>query len=383
MAGIYIHIPFCKARCRYCDFTSYAGRAADMPAYLSALEKEIDRWAVRAQDTAFETVFIGGGTPSILPLGAVAHLVAALYRHFTIVPQAEVTLEANPGTLTAEKLTEYRESGINRLSIGLQTADGGLLRALGRIHTYPVFEENYKLARAAGFSHINVDLMYGLPGQGFAQWRDTLERVTALAPEHISAYSLILEEGTALYADVQAGRAAALPGEDAEDDMAKLARSLLASRGYSRYEISNFARPGQECRHNLNYWQNGDFIGLGCAAHGYFGGERYENTAELCEYIGRMQAGKGPVAARSYPSGNDALFETLMMGLRMVRGVPLAALEGRYGAPLPENWKKLIHTYESGGLMRLENGRLALTERGLDVQNPLLVAFLQALDNNF
>ncbi len=263
MAGLYLHIPFCVQKCAYCDFVSFAD-PEPLQAYLSALIKEIGLTARRFPAATYDTVFIGGGTPSIVSAQDMAGLLAALRSAFAIAPGAECTIECNPGTVDAQKLQAYLKGGVNRLSLGLQSAEDGLLRAIGRIHDFAQFEESYRLAREAGLQNINVDLMYGLPGQSLGQYLSTIRTVAALGPEHISAYSLILEEGTPLYTHVKAGETT-LPDEDEVCDMQDAGRALLAELGYERYEISNYAKPGFACRHNINYWQNGPYLTAGGA----------------------------------------------------------------------------------------------------------------------
>ena len=287
MAGLYLHIPYCKSKCRYCDFVSFAD-CESMGEYCAALLKEMRLDAAALPKQAYDTVFFGGGTPSILPVGAVAMLMDALRASFEIMPDAEITIEANPGTLNGTKLREYRAAGINRLSMGLQSTNDALLGTIGRIHRYADFVQNYECARAAGFTNISADLMYGLPGQTVKDHLDAIETLYRLGLNHISAYSLIVEEGTPLYTDVTGG-AESLPAEDDVYLMHRRGMEFLETLGYARYEISNYAKPGFASRHNLNYWENGVYLGLGLNSHSAMringSWMRFANTERLSDYI--------------------------------------------------------------------------------------------------
>lgn len=345
--ALYIHIPFCAQKCAYCDFASWAGREAVWEAYFDRLEAELDSWVVRGGGE-FSTAFIGGGTPSLVP----AEYIVRIARK---IKCGEFTIEANPGTLTYEKLRAYRECGIDRLSMGVQSFDDELLRRIGRIHTAGKAEDAFRMAREAGFDNISLDLMYALPGQTMAQWRATLETAARLSPEHISAYSLIIEENTPI------ARWAAPMDDNTVNEMQRTCTAFLAGNGYARYEISNYARPGRECRHNICYWTRGDYIGVGCAAHSLFGGERFCNTADLDAYL----AGER-IAERIVLDTTDIIEETVMLGLRMTRGIPIESVPDRNAA------ERLIN----GGLAKITDGRLALTERGMELQNAAVLELL-------
>ncbi len=347
--SLYIHIPFCRAKCAYCDFASYSGREGDWQAYFSTLLQEIE--ASASAEHRVETIFFGGGTPSLVPAEYIAGALAAARRAFAVSERAEITLEANPGTLSAEKLAAYRGMGVNRLSIGVQSFDAALLRDLGRIHSPEEAEDAVRLARAAGFSNISLDLMYALPGQTETLWKETLARAIALGPEHISAYSLIVEEGTPM-----AARMAELPDDDIAIAMQRMATATFAKAGYSRYEISNYARPGFACRHNIVYWKRGEYLGFGCAAHSLFGGERFENPAVLAEYLA---GGRGLNRARI--GAAEAEEERIFLGTRMVEGIATGGLlEGRARA---------IGRLVDNGLAEIYGDRFHLTERGLELQS--------------
>ena len=379
MAGLYIHIPFCKAKCRYCDFVSFAD-CESMGEYCAALLKEMRLAAAALPKQTYDTVFFGGGTPSILPVGAVKLLLDTLRASYEITPNAEITIEANPGTLDAEKLREYRDAGINRLSMGLQSTNDILLETIGRIHRYADFVQNYESARAAGFTNISADLMYGLPGQTVKDHLDAIEALYKLGLEHISAYSLIVEEGTPLYTDVTGG-AESLPAEDDVYLMHRRGMEFLETLGYARYEISNFAKPGFASRHNLNYWDNGTYLGLGLNSHSAMRVEgkwmRFANTARLSDYIQSCNQGVRPLAAKpeEIPRAEE-MFETVMLGLRKTKGISEAEFHARFGESLEEAYGEALAQLSGRGWLIREGGFCRLTDEGLDFQNEALLAFL-------
>ena len=365
--GLYVHIPFCRQKCAYCDFPSFAGQEGLMAPYLNRLFLEIGEKG--GGDWEISTLYIGGGTPSLLPPPMMAELLSRLRAHFSFAPQAECSCECNPGTVTEAFLSALRRGGINRLSFGAQASQSDLLRRLGRIHTWDRVEQSVALAQKAGFENVNLDLMLGLPGQTLGDVDETLDRALALSPTHLSCYGLILEEGTPLATRVQSGEWT-LPQEDTERDMYELCRKRLAARGFVQYEISNFALPGFACRHNCDCWQRKEYLGLGSAACGFIGNKRYQNPAALADYL----AGKPP--EETVLSPQDARFESLMLGLRMMEGVSEEAFARMHGMTLEEAFgKKMRRPLEEGLLVR-QNGHLKLTRRGMDVQNRVLVAFL-------
>ena len=354
--ALYIHMPFCARKCSYCDFVSYPGKTDRIPDYLDRLAREMDSSIERYGRLAANTVFIGGGTPSLLSGAQMNRLMADVGRFFEIAPDAEITVEANPGTIDAGKLAAYRQAGVNRLSIGVQSFDDGLLRALGRIHTAREAEDAVRAAAAAGFTNLSLDLMYALPGQGTAQWIDTLDRALALPVRHVSCYSLIVEESTPMKALVEANPSI-LPDEETAVGMQHEAARRLEKRGFLRYEISNYALPGFESRHNLVYWRRGDYLGLGCAAHSLMNETRFANSASLEDYI----AGDGPAETESL-TGRDAYEETVMLGLRTREGVAAALLP-------PDRLARLC----GANLMAVENGRARVTEAGADILNAVIL----------
>ena len=379
MAGIYIHIPYCVKKCAYCDFVSFAEPEA-IGADVGLLRREIVLSAQRLPKPGrVETVFFGGGTPSLLSGEQMAAILDALRDHYPIDADAEITTECNPGTADGERLAAYRAAGVNRLSIGLQSADDGLLAAIGRIHTCARFLTTVESAVDAGFSNINVDVMHGLPGQTEAQYLATLEMVCALEGiTHVSAYALILEQGTPLYRAVRAGRVQ-LPDEDAVADMQDAGMAYLSERGFLRYEISNFAREGYACRHNLNYWRNGEYLGLGVAAHGamHIDGvwTRRANVETVGAYAAALRADRLPVQETLTPVCAEEMFETVMLGLRTVRGVSLPDFKERFGISLFDAYPDAVAELRQLGWTSETADAFSLNARGLDLQNEALLLF--------
>ncbi|MBO4886320.1 MAG: radical SAM family heme chaperone HemW [Clostridia bacterium] len=357
--ALYIHIPFCARKCAYCDFTSFPGKTHLIPAYLDQLEAEMRASAGRWGELAADTVFLGGGTPSLLTGGQMKRLMDGVRRWFTVAADAEITSEANPGTIDAAKLIAFREAGINRLSLGVQSFDDGLLRVLGRIHTAREAEDAVRTAADAGFTNLSVDLMYALPGQTMDQWLSTVETAMALPVRHISCYSLIVEEGTPMKAMAEASPAC-LPDEETAVVMQHEAARLLRARGFSRYEISNYALPGFESRHNLVYWRRGDYLGLGCAAHSLMDGERFSNTASLDEYLAGVRAYESEKL-----TARDVYEETVMLGLRTREGVPASILPAA-----------ALEKLTRAGLIAVNDDRAAVTEAGADVLNAVILALM-------
>lgn len=380
MSGLYIHIPFCKHKCCYCDFVSFGGcRTADFKKYFTALFKEIDLTASMLPERVFETVFIGGGTPSILPVGMISQLMSKLREKFTIADDAEISIECNPESVTLEKLSEYRSCGINRLSLGLQSADTAVLKAIGRVHFPDDFFNAFWFARQAGFDNINVDVMHGLPLQDCKLYLDTLHRIAEIGAEHISSYALTVYEGTPMYEGIRLGLQT-LPDEDAVADMEDAGFMLLRELGYERYEISNFARPGRECRHNLNYWANGSYLGLGLSAHSamHINGKwvRFANKTDLSDYIATLKAGKLPVETTEEISREDEMFESIMVGLRKTAGISRAEFAARFGVDPVEYYAPAVSDAVLAGNMEVTDDSMRLTPRGLDFQNEVLLNFM-------
>ena len=359
---LYLHIPFCVKKCNYCDFLSAPAGEETRAAYVDALLEEI-RGFDEPEDYEVVTVFFGGGTPSILPGQAIFRIMEALREKFSFRKGAEITLEANPGTVDKEKLSFYKKAGINRLSFGLQSADAEELKKLGRIHTWEKFLESFQLAREAGFSNINVDLMSALPGQTVDSWRKTLEKVLELKPEHISAYSLIIEEGTPFYEKYE-DHPELLPPEEEERQMYHDTKKILHEHGYERYEISNYARAGYACRHNLGYWERREYKGFGLGSASLLENRRYTNTCELKQYLqGRIRGTEEEL------SEQDIREETFFLGLRKMEGID----PGPYRA----HYEKLLEKLQMQQLLGEKNGRISLTEYGIDISNYVLAQFLE------
>lgn len=382
---LYIHIPFCVRKCAYCDFLSGPADPERQAAYLQALKNEIrlaGEWSrQRKEAEKITSVFIGGGTPSAVEAEQMADLLAQVRNAFWLSEDAEITMEANPGTLTREKLGIYREAGINRLSIGLQSADDRELKLLGRIHTWQEFLENYQAAREAGFANINIDLMSALPGQTVASWERTLRRVTDCRPEHISAYSLILEEGTPFY-DRYGNHPEALPDEDSDREMYHLTKAMLTQEGYDRYEISNYAKPGYACRHNIGYWKRIPYLGLGLGASSLYQETRFHNTADMEKYIRSLSAGAGVELLRHIReeeeilSFEDRMEEFMFLGLRLTEGIREEAFARRFGRTLDAVYGTPLSRMVKEGLMAKTEGGYRLTDWGLDVSNRIFAEFL-------
>ena len=378
MAGIYLHIPFCVRKCAYCDFVSFAEGSVPQ-SYVDALITELELVAGGGvYPAAFDTVFFGGGTPSLLSGEQMQQIMRALKDRFDIRENAEISMECNPGTTTPEKLAAYRAAGINRLSIGLQSTHNALLKSIGRIHTFEQFLSTLKSARKAGFTNINVDLMHGLPNQTVDQYLDSLKTVCGLGIQHISAYSLILEEHTPLFDCVERGEVKR-PDEDLVADMQDAGIDLLEQQGYLRYEISNFAQEGFACRHNLNYWHNGEYLGFGIAAHGVVRERkwtRFANVSTLDEYMRLLSRGKRPLAETIRLAPRDEMFECVMLGFRLIRGIDRAAFLARFGLDIVEAYAYAFEQLRKRSWLIEAEERVALNRKGLDFQNEALGFFM-------
>ena len=378
---LYVHLPFCRSKCRYCDFPSFAGCEVFMPAYVDAVLREAAQRAEQLSHPEMQTVFFGGGTPSLLPPDQLTRLLRGLKALFPAAPDAEWTAEANPGTLTEAWLRAALEGGVNRLSLGLQAAQEPLLRMLGRIHTARDAEASVRMARQAGLKNLSLDLMFGLPGQTRRDWLDTLGFALSLRPEHLSCYGLIVEPGTPMEADVAAG-SLALPGEEDERAMYDDAIRVLAEHGFRQYEISNFALPGRECRHNIGYWTHVPYLGLGSSAASMlpadapgFVWRRESNPPALADYQ-RMTEDGSPGRETEAVDPAEARFETMMLGLRMTDGVAEADFLREHGISVDEAYGEKLKSLAGRGLLRHEDGRWRLTRRGMDVQNAVLVELM-------
>lgn len=400
---LYIHIPFCVKKCNYCDFLSFPADESTQEDYVIALKKEIAFYGRQYPGRVLTTVYIGGGTPSWLTERYMAEILSEVFRSFTVAPEAEISIECNPGTITGHKFQVYRDSGINRLSIGLQSADNEELKVIGRIHTWEQFLKTYEMARDHGFSNINIDLMYSLPGQTAETWYASLQKVLRLRPEHVSAYSLIIEKGTPFYdlykfdaVKQQAGLPTdALPTEEEVYRMTKMTEQLLKEAGYEHYEISNFALPGFACRHNIGYWKRIDYLGVGLGSASLLDNIRYTNTNELYTYLKEaehLRAGlwqqeqaDGTTAelpavnlhAAVEPVGRKAqMEETMFLGMRMTEGVYRTEFERNFGIPVEAVYGTVLQHLQEEKLLLKREGRIFLTEMGQDVSNYVLAQFL-------
>jgi oxygen-independent coproporphyrinogen-3 oxidase len=378
--SLYLHIPFCHTRCYYCDFNTYAGLLPLREPYVRALLTEIELAGAMARRSdgsprRARTIFFGGGTPSLLSVEQIARLLAACSGAFALDEDAEITLEANPGTLTPAQLGGLHAAGINRLSMGAQSFDAGLLKTLGRIHSPQEIVEAFQHARAAGFSSINLDLMFGLPGQTMQHWRETLDRALDLRPDHLSLYSLIIEEGTPFHTWVHEGRIT--PGdEDLCADMYEYADERLQHAGYINYEISNWALPGKHSRHNLTYWQNLPYLGMGAGAYSSFGGRRFSNEREPREYIRLLKARRLPEVESEEIDGEQAMSETAFLALRTASGLHLPTFEKRFAQPFSRFVGERLRIVEEAGLLEQEGEWLRLSKRGRLLGNEVFLRLL-------
>lgn len=375
--ALYVHVPFCRHRCHYCDFNTYLLDPGLKGRYLTALEREL---AMLAADPLLAgkplvSVFLGGGTPSLLDAGELARLLAVVRDLFRLQQGAEITVECNPGTLDAGKLAALRQGGVNRISLGLQAVQDRLLQVMGRDHTFRDFLEAYEMVRRAGFDNVNVDLIFGLPGQSLADWAESLDTVIRLEAEHVSCYGLELHEGTPFHRWWREGRLA-LPGEDAERAMFDLARERLAAAGYEAYEISNFARPGFRSVHNQVYWLNGSYLGAGPGAWSYWRGERRRNRLQPAAYADAVLAGCLPVDRREPVDVDLERRETMILGLRLAEGVDCHRFAARFGMTPEEAFPEEIASLLRDGWLVREDGRLRLSEPAIPVANSVLEHFV-------
>ena len=372
---LYIHVPFCVKKCAYCDFLSFPADEGTKRRYVEKLMEEMRTMGAVCRDNTVSTVFVGGGTPSILKGEWMEELFSVLRENFSLEPDAEISMEANPGTVTKEKLFSYRRAGINRLSFGLQSAKERELSALGRIHSFEDFLESFRAARECGFENINVDLMSALPGQTADSWMETLKRTAELSPEHISAYSLIVEEGTPFYEAYgsEAGRKL-LPDEETEREMYHRTKAFLRECGYERYEISNYAKPGFACLHNIGYWTGVPYLGLGLGAASYLNGKRFSGHADMETYLA---SAAGTYENEVQLTKKDMEEEFFFLGLRLTKGVSLAEFKERFGEDAAAVYPGVMERFVKEGAANLSDGRFFLTDYGMDVSNYVMAEFLQ------
>jgi oxygen-independent coproporphyrinogen-3 oxidase len=371
MLSLYIHIPYCVKKCPYCGFysTRYTPKSADE--FLTALRREAANYRNEYGELTFQSVYIGGGTPTVLSPVQIGRLGDAIKDHFPVPETAEFTVEANPNSVSEENLSAWLGIGANRLSLGVQSFEDNVLGILGRLHTAGQALSAFHLARTAGFRVVGLDLIYGVPGQTTTQWKTTLETAVSCRPEHLSVYSLSIDEGSLFKQELDAGRFTA-PDEDTAADMYECSAAMLAGAGYRRYEISNFALPGSECRHNLNYWERGEYLGLGPAAWSYMKGRRYHNIAESDEYARRMASGISAVAGSEVPGQEQASRETLLLSLRTMKGLDLDGYRREYGLRVSQRLEAAMAPLREAGLLQIRDGRATLSERGILLSNEAL-----------
>lgn len=375
MTGLYIHFPFCLRKCAYCDFHSVAGHGDWMIPYARALCAEARRVSLSLKGVVIDTVYLGGGTPTLIPAHSIGQVLDTCREVFYITPDAEISIEANPATVDAGSLAQLRAAGVNRLSIGAQSFSEELLSTLGRIHHSEDIGAVVRAAADAGFDNISIDLIYGIPGQTLDDWRDTLEKAVSLPITHISAYALKIEPGTPFYAQREAGMLT-LPGEDAECDMQDMAGNILAGAGLHRYEVSNHARPGYECRHNLHYWYYDEYLALGSGACGRLGAARYTGDTDIRAYIGAAEAGLPAYSAKEMLPPETRQQEAVMMGLRLTGGIGYADFQERFGIDLRERHGEAIRRLCELGLGVSDGAGLRLTRRGMDLMNQALLLLM-------
>ncbi|OKZ57496.1 MAG: hypothetical protein BHV99_01410 [Clostridium sp. 26_21] len=364
--GIYVHIPFCKKKCDYCDFISYCGKDNLIEKYVDSVKKEIEHVKIKSEIT---TIYIGGGTPSYIDSKFIVQILEKI-KEKNVAQDAEITIEVNPGTVTQEKLQDYIDCGINRISIGLQTTNDELLKQIGRIHNYEQFLETYKLAKKVGFKNINVDLMLGLPNQRIIDLKESLENVLKLAPKHISVYSLIVEEGTPIANKIENGKLK-LPDDELERNMYWYVKNTLELNGYKHYEISNFAKKGYESKHNMNCWNQMEYVGIGTAAHSYRDITRYSNTEDIKEYIKNVQKGEFEKnrIIHEIQKEEDSKKEFMLLGLRKIDGLKISEFKNKFGDNPIYLYRNELKKLSDEKLIIIQDDSIRLSNKGIDLAN--------------
>ena len=373
--GLYIHIPFCVKKCEYCDFLSWNAVEEERQQYVAALLSEIESYREFAKGYRVSTIFIGGGTPSVLLPKQMEDILQKIYEIFELERRAEITIEVNPGTVDEEKLQCYKENGVNRLSMGLQSVKDEKLRLLGRIHTYQEFVESYELARKAGFDNISIDLISSVPGQTLQEWKEELETAAAQNPEHISVYQLIIEEGTPFY-EKYAEHPELLPDEETSREIYLWTGKFLKEAGYEQYEISNYAKPGKESRHNLKYWERGDYLGLGLGAASMVRNIRMSNTKDMRTYLERCDKPKTMREDVQFLEEPRQMEEFMFLGLRKTRGVSKKEFKRIFGREMDMVYEKALHKCLENGMLLEHKDRIFLSEEGTLLSNMVLSEFL-------
>ena len=377
--GVYIHIPFCKRKCNYCDFISYTNKSDKIEKYIKCLEQEINKFDFSKYKVS--TIYIGGGTPSFIESKYIKQIMNALYNKINIdknkKEDIEITIEINPGTVNERKLQDYKEVGINRLSIGLQASQDRLLKQLGRIHSFQEFIETYDLSKKLGFENINVDLMLGLPNQTIEDLKESLNKIISLNPNHISIYSLILEEGTKLFNEVE-NNELKLPDEEIERNMYWYVKNILELNGYNHYEISNFSKKGKESKHNLNCWNQEEYIGFGVAAHSYLNNTRFSNTKNLEEYIDNINNNnfEKNITIEEEQEIADSKNEFMMLGFRKIEGVDISKFKEKYIDNPIFLYREKLDKLVKEGLIEIDLNNIKLTNKGIDFANIVFEEFI-------
>lgn len=364
--GIYVHIPFCKKKCDYCDFISYCGKDDLIEKYVDSVKKEIEHVKIKSEIT---TIYIGGGTPSYINSKFIVQILEKI-KEKNVAQDAEITIEVNPGTVTQEKLQDYIDCGINRISIGLQTTNDELLKQIGRIHNYEQFLETYKMAKKVGFKNINIDLMLGLPNQRIIDLKESLENVLKLAPKHISVYSLIVEEGTPIANKIENGKLK-LPDDELERNMYWYVKNTLELNGYKHYEISNFAQKGYESKHNMNCWNQMEYVGIGTAAHSYRDITRYSNTEDIKEYIKNVQKGEFEKnrIIHEIQKEEDSKKEFMLLGLRKIDGIKISEFKNKFGDNPIYLYRNELKKLSDEKLIIIQDDNIRLSNKGIDLAN--------------
>lgn len=377
--GIYIHIPFCKQKCKYCDFTSFSCMEDKYDEYFKYLQQEISEKSeeLSNEEIEIDTIYIGGGTPSIVPAEYIEGIIKLLSVKFKVSKNAEITIEANPGTVDKEKLEKYINVGINRISIGLQSTNDNLLKMLGRIHTYNEFEKVFDEARMVGFKNINVDLMIGLPNQTIDDVQESLKKIIKKSPEHISVYSLIVEEDTKMFDLIESGKLE-LPSEELEREMYWKVKNVLQENGYTHYEISNFAKQGYESKHNSNCWKQHSYLGFGVAAHSYYDGMRYSNITDINRYIENYKNGESiyNVVFHEKQSKEQMMKEYMLLGLRKIDGVKISEFKEKFVDNPLYIFREQLNKLVEQDLIEVSENNIYLTDRGLDLANVVWMEFV-------
>ena len=381
--GLYVHIPFCVRKCNYCDFLSFPADEETKKRYIQALCKEIEDYQKLTKEYELSTVYFGGGTPSVLEISLLERLLSTIKCCFAMDEAAEITMEVNPGTVTMEKLQAYRAMGINRLSIGVQSAKEEELRLLGRIHTFEDAVNTVQWARVAGFENISMDLISALPGQSLETYKENVEAILSLSPEHISSYSLIIEENTPFYELYAEGkeRESDLPEEETDRAMYAYTNERLKAVGYERYEISNYAKPGYESRHNSSYWTGREYLGVGLGASSLLTNTRYHNETDLETYLSEIEAGADVRREPEHLTEAEQMEEFMILGLRRMCGIRRTEFQSRFGKPIETVYGSALQKLKKQDLITIEGDRIALTELGIDLSNQVFVEFLPEIKN--